>query len=143
MRPPTHHEHKRFCEIDGWEEKRGGKDHFRYGKRLDDDRYLRTRVSHGSGGIDDQNLWRQHILRVELEVTESQFWEALESGDPVDRTSSAPDPQIEDEPPPPLEGWLVSFLINLAGLTDDEIRQLTPDEAMARYLEWCESEDRR
>ena len=120
-----------FCRIDGWEEKMGasGKrgDHFRYRKVLKDGRVLRTKASHSDDEIGDPGLWRR-IWRDQLGLeSEDQFWEALESGNPVDRTEAAPTPVG-----PSLPSWLVDSLIRKVGMLPEEVALMSEQEARDR-----------
>jgi hypothetical protein len=126
---------RRFCQIDGWEEKEGasGKrgDHFRYRKVLEDGRILRTKTSHSDDEIGDPGLWRR-IWRDQLGLeSEDQFWEALASGDPVDRAESTPTPAG-----PSLPGWLVDSLIRKVGIAPEEVARMTEQEARDRLNEF-------
>lgn len=123
---------KDFVRIDGWEEI-ARTDHHRYVKRLPDGNLLRTRVSFGRGpAFSDPALWAR-VWRHQLDLrSEDEFWKALRTGDPVDRTP----PQAvapPDQPTKPL--WLVEFLTNVVGLPLDEVLAMPEEEAMARYLE--------
>ena len=132
---------RRFCEIDGWEERgrtRGGTgDHFRYRKMLADGRVLRTKASHGSDEIGDPRLWH-HILRDQLELeSEEQFWEALRSGRLVARVPAQPGPPSG----PSMPTWVVSGLLR-AGVAEADIRRMSPEEARARLEElWSRPRD--
>lgn len=135
MPQPKFSDIRRFCQTDGWEERKGasGKrgDHFRYGKVLEDGRILRTKASHGDDEIGDPSLWRR-IWRDQLALeSEDQFWEALESGKPVDRTRSAPAPAG-----PSLPGWLVDSLIRKVGMSPEEIARMTEQEGRDRLNEF-------
>lgn len=93
MRQPSWDDIRRFCTVEGWEsthESRGSmrRDHDRYRLRLPDGRILRTRASHGRGSIGDRALIVR-ILRHQLEVTEQEFWDAVDHGRPPDRTQRA------------------------------------------------------
>jgi hypothetical protein len=126
---------RRFCQIDGWEEKEGasGKrgDHFRYRKVLEDGRILRTKTSHSDDEIGDPGLWRR-IWRDQLGLeSEDQFWEALASGNPVDRAESTPTPAG-----PSLPGWLVDSLIRKVGIAPEEVARMTEQEARDRLNEF-------
>ena len=128
---------RRFCEIDGWVQTTKGRhnpDHTRYRKILDDGRVLKTKVSHGRGSIADPALWHR-IWRDQLALAEErEFWEALHTGQPVDRATGRPPPPGGPSKP----GWLVNSLIFIAGLPEQEAESLSVDEARARWLELCE-----
>jgi hypothetical protein len=124
---------RRFCEIDGWEERgrtRGGTgDHFRYRKVLPDGRILRTKASHGNDEIGDK-LWH-HILRHQLDLeSEDRFWDAIRSGDPVPRAASEPSPPEG----PSIPAWVVSGLLK-AGVPEPEIAAMSPEDAQHRLEE--------
>jgi hypothetical protein len=129
---PTKENMKDFVRIDGWEEI-ARTDHHRYIKKLVDGKLLRTRVSFGRGAaFDDPGMWAR-VWRHQLDLrTEDEFWEALRTGEPVDRTPPTAVPAPE-QPTKPL--WLVEFLTNVMGLTIEEVLPMTEDEAMARYMQ--------
>lgn len=145
MKHPTWDDIRRFCEIDGWEPThaergRNRRDHDRYVKTLPDGRVLRTKASHGRDEIGDKGLVK-HILRDQLEVTEEQFWDAVDNGRAPQRggdqhaTSQTTDPS--------LPGWLAVNLSALVGLSDDEIFALVEEQAMRVWLDWREEQGRR
>lgn len=139
MRLPTYAEHRRFCEVDGWEDKdaKSNKpkgDHHRYVKVLPDGPLLYTRVSHGSGAYRSRDFWR-NILRSQLEVTEEQFWEAVEQGKVPVRATAEPEPPSGA----PLPMSLVTTLRYAAGMTLQQIAAMTLDEAEAAVRGWEES----
>ena len=126
---------KRFCELDGWEETEAeSPDHYRYRKRLDDGTVLRTKVSHGRGAIcRAPKLWIK-VCRHQLKLqSEDEFWEVLKARKPAQR--GAP-PQSPAEPQMP--AWLFEALVHTFGVDEDEVRSLSEDEALARYLALCE-----
>lgn len=134
MPQPRHADLRRFCEIDGWEETTGATgrsgDHRRYRKILPDGTILRTKASHGSGRIEDPDLWR-HIWRDQLGLaSEERFWEVLRARRPVERTGSKPAPP----PGPSIPAWVVAGLL-AAGVHEEEIRRLAADEAEQRLQE--------
>jgi hypothetical protein len=136
MRLPTCAELKRFCEVDGWfdsDARRGAKtgDHFRYGRVVRDGTRLRTRVSHGSGSIRDPTTFND-ILRSQLQVTEEQFWLAVDKGVAPSRPGDTP-----PEPPGPgLPYDLVKNLTTRAGLVLEDVLRMSKDEAVAAWQEW-------
>jgi hypothetical protein len=126
---------RRFCEIDGWEEtkttRRKTGDHFRYRKSLPDGRILRTRASHGNEQIGDPSLWR-HIWRDQLGLeAEDQFWEALETREPVVRTAPEPAPSG-----PSLPAWLVDALVRQARVPFGQVAAMSDEEARERLNEF-------
>ena len=134
MPRPTWSDLRRFCEIDGWEERgrtRGGTgDHFRYRKLQTDGRILRTKASPGNAEIGDPGLWH-HILRDQLELeSEEQFWEVLRTGQPVPRGPAEISPPVGT----PIPGWVVNGLLR-AGVRESEIRATSAEEAQRRLEE--------
>lgn len=134
MLQPKFSDIRRFCELDGWEERgraRGGTgDHCRYRKVLDDGTVLRTRASHSDEQIGDPGLW-QRIWKQQLGLeSEEQFWETLRTGDPVVRGRAT-----EERPAgPSIPAWIVQGLVR-AGVPEAAIRQLDADEARRRLEE--------
>jgi hypothetical protein len=129
---------KRFCELDGWEETEAeSPDHHRYRKRLDDGTVLRTKVSHGRGPIcRAPQLWTKvwrHQLGLE---SEDEFWAVLKTRKPAPR--GAPE---EPPPEPQMPAWLFETLVFTFGVGEDEVRALSEQEALARYLKLCEGGD--
>ena len=134
MPRPTWSDFRRFCKIDGWEERgrtRGGTgDHVRYRKLLTDGRILRTKASHGNAEIGDPGLWH-HIRRDQLELeSEEQFWEVLRTGQPVPRGPEEISPPVGT----PIPGWVVNGLLR-AGVRESEIRAMSAEEAQRRLEE--------
>lgn len=142
MPQPRFGDIRRFCEVDGWEEttkKAGGKrrDHFRYRKVLDDGTILRTRASMGNDEIGDPTLWR-HIWRDQLGLeSEDQFWEALRTGKSVER-----EPASEAKPPTAAaekkDARLYRALIDIAGLPEAEVRSMSNEEMLRRWMAYVE-----
>lgn len=144
MRPLPHSAHRKFVETEGWEKKgtaRGsGKtgDHYRYQLRLATGEILRTRVSHGTGQINDPNLVAA-ILRDELSVTEAEFWRCVDEG----VVPTRPEPKQPAASAPALDAKLVRNLVHKVGLTEAEIAQLTKEEAVARWTGYLASRESR
>jgi hypothetical protein len=136
VRLPTYAELKRFCEVDGWydsDAQRGAKtgDHFRFGRVLRDGTRLRTRVSHGSGSIRDPATFKD-ILRSQLQVSEEQFWLAVDVGVAPHRAGDvAPEP-----PGPGLPYGLVKNLTARVGMPLDQVLGMTNEQAVAAWQEW-------
>jgi len=139
VRLPTYAEHRRFCEVDNWQDKdavskKKAGDHYRYVKSLPSGRSLFTRVSRGKGQYRNPDLWR-HILRDQLEVTEAEFWVAVEKGTPPSRPSDEPErPEGEAIPLS-----LVNALRYVAQLPEREIASMTRAAAERAWQEWQES----
>ncbi len=133
---PTWRDIRRFCEIDGWEEKttsRGGTpDHYRFRKRLPDGRNLTTKASHGSGGIEDPGLWAR-IWKDQLALEgEQDFWDCLASGCPIERDVS---PMATPPSADRLDYGLVRRLEAVLGVPPHEAVRLTREEAVRRLRE--------
>jgi hypothetical protein len=126
---------KRFCQLDGWEKTEAeSPDHHRYRKRLDDGTILRTKVSLGRGPIcRAPQLWTRvwrHQLGLE---SEDEFWEVLRTRKQAPRGAAA-----EPPPEPQMPAWLFEALVYTFKVDEDEVRSLSEDEALARYLKLCE-----
>jgi hypothetical protein len=132
---PEKRELCRFCEVDGWEKTEATRpDHHRYRKRLEDGTVLRTKVSLGRGpACGDPALWNQ-IWRHQLALkSEDQFWEVLDTGQPAVR-GEPPEPL----PEPQMDAWLFEALVHTVGVDEADVRGMDGDEALARYLAFCE-----
>lgn len=144
MRHPTWNDIRRFCEVDNWsqvnKERRARRgDHDRFRKVLPDGRILRTRASHGNAEIGDPGLVNE-IIRRQLQVNHDEFWDAVDNGNaPVRSQPRQPDPAGEP-PAHDLEDWLAVHLTVVMGVPTEEVASLTPDEAMERYLQWCQEQ---
>lgn len=140
MPPPTFAELVRFCEIDGWEERKSARgktgDHVRFKKTLPDGRILLTTASRSKAQI-GKSLWA-HIWRDQLALeSEAQFWDALCTGRPVERGGRLAGPVK-----PTLPGWLVARLLGEVGLAEAELRDLTEEEGLRRLHEhWSRPPD--
>jgi hypothetical protein len=122
---------RRFCELDGWEQTEAtSPDHDRYRKTLGNGDILRTRVSHGRGpACDDPALWSR-IWRHQLALaSEAEFWKVLHTRQLADRGAPTAAPQQSGLPP-----WLFEFLVNVVGLPENDVLEMTEDEAMQRHL---------
>ncbi len=125
---------RRFCELDGWEETEAtSPDHHRYRKRLDGT-ILRTKVSFGRGPVcRAPALWTK-VWRHQLGLnSEDGFWEVLRTRKPAQRGAAAVPPAE-----PQMPAWLFEALVQIFGVDEDEVRSLSEEEALARYLALCE-----
>ena len=130
--PASRREHKRFCDIEGWETVRNARGrpvahHLTYELALPDGRILRTRISRPANSETyGASLWSA-ILRDQLDVTEDAFWDC------VDRRVLPPRPGRTVTPAPAgLPASLVHQLKTTLGLSDDEIAALSKREAITR-----------
>jgi hypothetical protein len=121
VRTPTWGEVERFCQIDGWTETRRT-DHVFFEKVLADGTVLRTHRSFAATKTMSPGRFKA-ILRLQLRVSEEDFWRALEIGKPVARPSEPP----EDAPRLPL--YLVRVLTDELGKSEAEIAELSAAEA--------------
>jgi hypothetical protein len=125
---------KTYVERDGWIEEpslaRGKKrvgDHWRYTKEQPDGTVARTKVSHAVRDEIGPSLLG-HILRDQLGVDEERFW-AVVRGRPEQAAPTRDTPRT-------VPGWLVQRLLFTVGLSEAEVRALTPDEAHAAQVEY-------
>jgi hypothetical protein len=123
---PNRAVHKQFVVAEGWGEVESTH-HDAYELVLPDGDVLRTRISrppskkHTYG----KAMWA-HILRDQLAVTAAEFWACLNDGELPDRgpDDSAPADAI------PLD--VVRLLIDRVGLTEQQVKGMSADEAIAR-----------
>ncbi|NJD30222.1 MAG: type II toxin-antitoxin system HicA family toxin [Chloroflexi bacterium] len=130
---PTFRDLLAFVENDGWVEEanlaRGRRrvgDHRRFRKEPPDETILRTKVSHAIRDEIGSALFG-HILRDQLHVDEARFWAVARGRGTVEQAEAAP-PSTATIP-----GWLVKRLLFTVGLTEEEVRTLTPEGAKARW----------
>lgn len=126
MSSPTWGDLIAFCEADQWERARQTK-HAIYTKVLADGTSLRTQASRGKHSRPIGADLFHFILRVELQVSEDEFWRSIRAGEPADRPAH---PMASPEVRRPDAG-MVSQLRRHLKLGDDEIAKLSRDEAIA------------
>jgi hypothetical protein len=116
--------------VEGWERVRdargrSGTHHLTYELALEDGRILRTRISHpvnrDTYGL---SLW-SHILRDQLDVTADEFWDCARNGALPQRSR----PQVIAEG---LPLSLVHQLISQLGMSEDDVRSLSKEQAIER-----------
>lgn len=134
MSVPSFGDIERFCKIDGWQRQTGvggpRQRHIRFEKPLPDEPALRTQISHDRSSTPSAGRWKA-ILRNQLKVTEEQFWEALRTRTPVDRTPPPPPPE-----PIPVDDWVREGL-RRTGMTDTQIDDLDAEQAQQElYRRW-------
>ena len=120
-----------YVEQDGWTQERSrarGRsstgDHWRYSKEWPDGRTLRTKVSHGVRDEIGPSLFG-HILRDQLRVDEATFWAVVHGRRAPD--VAAPVASIL------VPGWLIHRLIVTVGMSEDEVRALSEEDAAAAW----------
>lgn len=134
-RAASRRQHKQFCDTEGWEEVKNARGkpvrhHITYELRLADGRILRTRVSRPANFESyGPSLWTA-ILRDQLDTTEDQFWDC------VDRGVQPPRPgQHGPVPAKALPAGLVHQLLYTLGLGEEQVANLSKDEAVALMTE--------
>lgn len=130
MRSATWRDLKKFFRADRWSlDRTTGDAH--YEKVLADGTLLRSKRSLGkdSGAI-GPDLFRQ-ILRVQLRVSEADFWKAIRSSEPVARPSAR-----LPASPAGLPAWLVERLQREVGLSVHSIARLSEEEARRKLEEY-------
>lgn len=126
----TRSDHEKFCTIEGWtrvRDARGrtGTHHSTYELSLPDGRVLRTRISH----LADRTaygaaLW-SHILRDQLDVSENDFWQCVQTG-------AKPSRGEPEQPRDALPADLTYQLIVKFGVPEQEVATMSKAEAIER-----------
>lgn len=130
MRAPTWGDLVAFCKADRWNPPRQTK-HAVYKKVLADGTALQTEASRGKDPEHIGDGLFRFILRVELRVSEDEFWEAIRTGEPAPRPAHPAPPVV---PPKPSAG-LVFQLHKYLRLTDEEVSKLSRDDAVEMLRE--------
>lgn len=135
---PTWADVESFLKADGWRQlptqARGGRrqKHVFFEKLLPDNRLLQTHISHDRSASMGAGRFGA-MLREQLEVSREAFWEAIRTGNPVERPTPIGERPVEHP------AWVVRVLIGELHLTADEIEQLDADEAERRVrAHWTE-----
>jgi hypothetical protein len=136
MRLPTYAQLRKFVEVEGWEDKdkASGKhtgDHHRYVLTMPVGDRLMTRISHGSGQLGDRDLFA-HVLRDQLQVTEEQFWAAVDDGVRPQR----PHPEAAVPDGPSIDAKLARNLVVKVGLSPTDMAGMTQDQAVDIWQRW-------
>ncbi len=130
MNAGTRADHNAFCLTEEWElvrdaQGRPVRHHVTYELGLPDGRVLRTRVSRPVNKTTyGPTLWRA-ILREQLDVSEGEFWACVKNkqlpprGQPNDAT-----------PETTLPAGLVHQLIHVASVPEDDVKNLTLEQAL-------------
>lgn len=128
--PATRVDHENFCLVENWTRRktstgRSGTHHHNYELNLPDGRILLTRISHPINRKDyGVALWA-HILRDQLEITNSEFWDCVKHKVLPDRGFAQQD--IANAIP----SDVVNILVNKFHVPEQEIRELSALEAIA------------
>jgi len=123
MKLATLDDHRRFCEVDGWRRRPRPSKHEVWDKHLADGRVLRTVISKGRRQYQKQTFAR--ILR-QLEVSEDEFWDAVERRLPPERAS---EPSAPPEKGPRLPLDVAYRLERELGYTREQLRGMSPKDA--------------
>jgi hypothetical protein len=120
---------ERFLTADGRRQlpagERGGRRqrHIFFEKLLDDGRLLQTHISHDRSATLSPGRFGD-VLKYQLEVSKREFWQAIETGQPVSRPTTTDEPKAREFP-----GWIVRVLNGDMHMSADEIDELTAEEA--------------
>lgn len=106
-------------------------DHRRYFLELATGDVLYTRISHGSGSIDDPNLTAA-ILRDQLQVSEEDFWACVDDGVLPPR----PKPASGEPAGPAVDAKLMRNLVRKVGLSPPELEGMTQERAVQIWTDW-------
>lgn len=136
IRAASRRAHQRFCEIEGWMEVRNSRGtstqhHITYELQLDDGGILRTRISRPANTEQyGKSLWT-HILADQLCITEAEFWECVDKGNPPKRATHVWPPTAKTLP-----ARLAYQLVKMLKLTNEEIAELSLEEALELMEEY-------
>lgn len=131
MSAPTWGDLVRFCTVDQWDPPRQTK-HAVYTKVLADGTALMTAASRGKDRETIGQGLFHFILRVELQVSEAEFWRAIRTGEPATRPAH---PAPAPVPPKPDAGLVFQLRTHLR-LTDAQIAPLSKAEALELLREF-------
>ena len=118
-----------FLKVDGWRRlagrERGGRrqSHVFFEKLLGDGRVLQTHISHDRGGTLSPGRFGA-VLRDQLEVSKSEFWQAIQTGIAVARPCATDEVEAAELP-----GWTVRVLSVEMHMSTAEIGELTAEDA--------------
>jgi hypothetical protein len=127
---PTSGDVEAFLAADGWRQispgERGGRRqrHTFFEKRPPDGRILQTHISHDRSATISAGRFAG-ILRHQLEVSRAQFWDAIATGQPVDRPV-----ELDEGAPVEHDAWVVSVLVGELHMSAEEIEKLSREEAI-------------
>lgn len=122
-REPSWDEVEAFARADRWRHNRES-GHAQWEKLLPGGVLLQLPMSRGGDKTMSPGRFRQ-ILRDQLKVTREQFWDAIRTGEPVDRSAPTEEPTVQH----PV--WVMSVLVNDLHMSAAEIEALSPEEAEA------------
>lgn len=118
-------EFRQFLAADDWTQLpgTGKRPHDFYEKVLPDGRVLQTHVSRASDKAPSPGRFRM-ILRDQLEVSVDAFWNAVKTGEPVDRPQ--PDERVGVVEH---DAWVAAVLVGEFHMAPDELATLSREEA--------------
>jgi hypothetical protein len=138
---PTWGEIEKFLQVDGWTRlpasSRGGssQDHIFFEKLLDSGELLQTHISHAHAGRPSPGRFAS-ILRHQIKVSRSEFWQALRCGEPIARPVPVEADLVEHE------AWVVAVLAGELHMTAEQIAALDIERARRLVLDhWSRPED--
>ena len=112
--------------------KRTTGDHKRYSRILPDGTRLRTKVSNHAREEIGADLFKR-ILRDQLRVTEQEFWAVVRNQRTRSAAGSAASTAVVGPAVPGIPGWFVTCLTEVAGMAEDDVLTLTPEEARVAW----------
>ncbi|MGQ0464192.1 MAG: cytotoxic translational repressor of toxin-antitoxin stability system [Sporichthyaceae bacterium] len=136
-RPASRRQHQQFCETEGWEIVRNAqgqavRHHITYRLHLADGRILRTRISRPANNETyGPQLWSTILGPLQLDVSESAFWDCVDHGVTPPRPGAAP-----PIPSAALPAELVYQLLHKLQLTEEEVGHLNLEQAVAKMSEY-------
>jgi hypothetical protein len=134
-RPGSRADHYRFCRIEGWEEVRNSRGqevrhHITLELELADGRIPRTRISRPANNTTyGPRLWST-ILKEQLAISEDEFWACVDDKQLPDRGSAGSQLSARALP-----AQLVFQLLHDVGLPEEQVAQMTLEEATAMMVE--------
>lgn len=130
---PTWADIEAFCNADQWLEVRET-DHVHWEKTLPSGEVLKTHRSFAANKDISPGRFSL-IIREQLKVKREEFWNAIHTGEPVDR------PVELEEQPAEYPAWVVWGLKRF-GVSEEETRALSAEEAEALLREnWASPSD--
>jgi len=127
---PTWGDVEEFLTADGWRQlspgERGGRRqrHIFFEKVLPEGRMLQTHISHDRGATISPGRFNA-ILRDQLEVSRADLWEAVSSGEPVDRPAVVDQVGVVEH-----DAWVVAVLVGQLHMSAEQIEALSEQEAI-------------
>lgn len=121
---------ERFLVADGWRQipagERGGRrqSHIFFEKELPGRRLLQTHISHDRSNTVGPGRFSM-ILREQLEISRAEFWEAIRTGEPVERPVETDDEEAVEH-----ESWVIAVLVGEFHMAPEEIEKLTEQDAI-------------